>query len=96
MTQIGQTFNLAISLVLNADRDLYQAQVAELRLFQEEVSDSSFFKNKGEFEENAQQALDRMREYQRLMKAFPEILSKLNTFQASYDDWFNHAREVLH
>ncbi|MCG9697544.1 methyl-accepting chemotaxis protein [Shewanella sp. Isolate11] len=95
ITQIGQTFNLAISSVINADRDLYQAQAAELRLFQGENSGSKFNDNRTEFEENAQQALDKMQDYQELMEAYPKILSKLSTFENAYNDWLSHAREVF-
>lgn len=95
MTQIGQTFNLAISAVLNADRDLYQAQAAELRLFQGNPIPSKIVENKTQFEDNAQQALNRMREYQNLMSNYPEILAKLRPFQSTYDDWLLSARRVF-
>lgn len=95
MTQIGQTFNLAISSVLNADRDLYQAQAAKLRLFQGGVEQSKIAVNRTDFEENANQALERMQQYQNLMSDYPDILAKLRPFKVAYDDWLSNARKVF-
>ncbi|QOL25231.1 methyl-accepting chemotaxis protein [Thalassotalea sp. LPB0316] len=95
MTQIGQTFNLAISSVLNADRDLYQARVAELSILQNTTVDEQFKNHKVMFEENAKQALDRMEDYRRLMKDYPDILVKLNAFKGAYDNWLSSARRVF-
>tara|TARA_R110001599_G_scaffold67867_4_gene191438 strand:- start:67882 stop:68178 length:297 start_codon:yes stop_codon:yes gene_type:complete len=50
-------FMPAINVILNADRDLYQARVAELQYVN--GSQSDIVKYKESFEENAQQALDR-------------------------------------
>ncbi|NVK24704.1 MAG: methyl-accepting chemotaxis protein, partial [Gammaproteobacteria bacterium] len=95
MTQIGQTFNLSISAVLNADRDLYQSRVAELQVLQHSNSREQFESNKADFEENAKQALDRMQQYQNLMQDFPTILQRLRPFRAAYDDWLKNARQVF-
>lgn len=95
MTQVGEVFNIAISAVLNADRDLYQARVAELQIINAKQSDTNFDKNKQDFEENAQQALQRMQSYQDLMVDYPSVLAKLNSFNGAYNTWLRNARQVF-
>lgn len=87
----GGNYLPAISSILNADRDLYQAKEAELNYLLGNV-DSVV---KAGFDENAQQALDRMSKYKELMADYPEILSKLATFDAVYIDWKTKADNVF-
>ncbi|RBW47338.1 hypothetical protein DS885_03690 [Psychromonas sp. B3M02] len=87
----GHRFIPALSLVLNADRDLYQAYVAQLEYLHE--NDPSF---KKDFEENAQQTTDKMQEYRELLSGYPEIIDKLTGFDLSYDIWKKDSDEYFH
>lgn len=78
----GENYLPALSAILNADRDLYQAYTAQLQYL--EIPKSEF---KNDFVENAQQAYDRMNSYLEKMQAYPEIRDKLNAFDSSYSVW---------
>ena len=70
------------SNILNADRDLYQAYVAQLKF-----QDSKNSKQYDSFEENAQQALDRMNAFREIVKDSPEVISSLANFDSAFTDW---------
>lgn len=72
----------SISAILNADRDLYQAYVAQLK-----YQNTKAPKDLASFQENAQQAFERMKQYQSLMKDYSEVQSKLNAFEQRFNDW---------
>lgn len=59
---LGEDFLPAISRVLNGDRDLYQARLAQLE-YLHATDDSGRVKAKEAFRENNQQAADRMKAY---------------------------------
>ncbi|WP_111976882.1 methyl-accepting chemotaxis protein [Algibacillus agarilyticus] len=85
-------FMPAISVVLNADRDLYQARVAEIQY----VNTSGRTANlRSDFEENATQAKDRFNEYRRHMQDFPDVLTELRGFEQAYSTWYSTASNVL-
>lgn len=65
-------------MVLNADRDLYQALVAQQQLLLTEDPQATAGLVK-DFAEN-DQAHERMLSYLKLMSNFPEITSQLNGF----------------
>lgn len=91
---LGNTFNPAISAVINADRDLYQARVANL-LALDINSRVNYSEQKATFDENAQQALDRMNNYQNLMASYPDIISSINGFQTTYNKWLTTSNKVF-
>ena len=95
MTQLGQTFNLSISAVLNADRDLYQARVAELEAIaagnNTNIVDSAY----QDYNENAQQAFDRMQKFASLMADYPETLRHMAKFRDSYRRWKDSSEQVF-
>lgn len=82
--QMGSNFTPAISVVINADRDLYQARVAELNLL---ISQDDVAGEREGYEENAQQAYDRMQTYLELMRDYPDVLRQLNGFENAYTAW---------
>ncbi|GAA5317530.1 MAG: methyl-accepting chemotaxis protein [Candidatus Pelagadaptatus aseana] len=92
MLLFAQSFNPAISAVLNADRDLYQARVAELQLL---LGSAPAVEVRKDFEENAQQAYDRMQKYKSLLSDSPDLIAKLNGFEASFKQWKNTAAKVF-
>jgi len=87
----GNNYLPALSAILNADRDLYQAREAELNYL---LGDKSA-EVKDSFEENAQQALDRMNTYKSLMSDHPDVISRLESFQEKFDNWKQSADQVF-
>jgi methyl-accepting chemotaxis protein len=81
----------AISVILNADRDLYQARVAELQYVNNKQKDLSPFVSS--FEENAQQALDRFEQYRSHLSDYPDVLAALKGFEAAYRAWIVSAKK---
>ncbi len=81
----------AVSLVLNADRDLYQARVAQERYIslEQEGADSTSARN--EFNENAEQARERLLEVFRLLN-LAETDQMKSVFENSYNAWFQSAK----
>ena len=88
-----EDFMPAVSVVLNADRDLYQARVAEISFVH--ASSDKFDALEAEFEENAQQAKDRFERYLNHMREYPEIRGKFNQFDQKYAKWLALGRQVL-
>ncbi len=95
MELFGETFNPAISAVINADRDLYQARVAELQALYPDVNPEGIAAAKVDLDENAQQALDRMNKYKQLLKAYPDILQNLSGFDSAYKNWLDEVNKVF-
>ena len=86
-------FMPALSLVLNADRDLYQARVAELNIVNATNEDISGYL--ADFEENAKQASDRFEQYLGHMSDYPEIRTAFGGFQSKYNKWYQEAKSVI-
>lgn len=82
--EFSQKFNPAISAVINADRDLYQSRVAEITVLNQPESLSA---EQEIYEENAQQAFDRMYVLIDLLADYPEVVDPLAGFDASFDEW---------
>lgn len=68
MQEFSQLFNPAISAILNADRDLYQAQLSEEVLLREELSAENRKSEIDNWQENVDQARDRMGEFKKSLK----------------------------
>lgn len=82
----------AIDRVLNADRDLYQARVAEL----EAISGNADFNSvEKDFTENAEQALNRFNQYKSSMADYPDVINSLRSFDSVYNKWLNSAQQVF-
>ena len=90
--EFSHKFNPAISAILNADRDLYQARVAELNAL---LNPSEIDANRASYEENAQQAYDRWYVYQDLLANYPKILAKLEGFDTSFNAWKTQSSQVF-
>lgn len=87
----GQTYMPALSDILNADRDLYQARVAQMSYITANGTEDDL----ADFEENAQQALDRMNNYLGYMQEEQAILAKLKGYQQAFDLWKSSSLEVI-
>ncbi|WP_386082624.1 methyl-accepting chemotaxis protein [Vreelandella sp. F11] len=85
----------ATSTVLNADRDLYQARVAEIEYLLSDPNSERASALIADFEENAQQAYDRMSQYAELMQNYPELTTQLANFETLYNDWKQEATRVF-
>ena len=90
VSDLGTKFMPSQSAILNADRDLYQAYVAQLIYIETAASEQ-----KNDYEENAQQAFDRMETYLSTMSDYPDIINKLNQFDAQFQTWKKVADQVI-
>ncbi|MDO6427661.1 HAMP domain-containing methyl-accepting chemotaxis protein [Thalassotalea sp. 1_MG-2023] len=95
MELFGQKFNPAISAVLNADRDLYQARVAELQALSHVNNNEMVAEDLASFNENAKQAYDRMQEFKQHLTLYPDVANKLNGFTDAYQQWKNTSLKVF-
>ncbi|GAA6204718.1 methyl-accepting chemotaxis protein [Thalassotalea sp. SU-HH00458] len=95
LVRFGSNFNPAISAVINADRDLYQAKVAELKVLDEGISSGNIEQNYADYQENAKQALDRFNKYKQLMSDYPDVNIQLKGFDASYNLWLKESNQVF-
>lgn len=83
----------AISEVLNADRDLYQARLAQEKLISGE---GTIAENRADFAENAQQVLDRFELYRGYLVDDSQLLTQFESFDHLYASWLSASQKVLH
>ncbi len=84
----------ADAVVLNADRDLYQALVAQQeRLMTEDSSQHEALLK--DFNENADQAYERMQKFLALMAPFPQVMGPLSGFEGQFRSWRSQAEQVF-
>ena len=81
----SERFVNAVSVVVNADRDLYQAKVAELHLVTTDKGDKAYL---DDHQENANQVADRFKQYLSYMSAYPEVTRQFGGFNKAFDSWF--------
>ncbi|WAJ71086.1 methyl-accepting chemotaxis protein [Catenovulum adriaticum] len=79
-------FLKAISVVLNADRDLYQAELAQTKLISGLTDPQSA---KQEISENAQQVKNRFNEYRKYLSSYPNVVSQFQSFDQAFVAWEN-------
>ncbi|MBZ9557530.1 MULTISPECIES: methyl-accepting chemotaxis protein [unclassified Modicisalibacter] len=95
MNEFSTTFNKAVSEVLNADRDLYQARVAELEVLRTDRGSDAARAQLADYRENAQQAYDRMHDFIEDMAGYPDITRRLQGFEADYKAWHDASQRVF-
>ncbi|ABM26066.1 methyl-accepting chemotaxis protein [Shewanella sp. W3-18-1] len=95
MQEFSQLFNPAISAILNADRDLYQAQLSQEVLLQEELSAEKRKSEIDNWQENVDQARDRMGEFKQILKNHSQVLQSTNGFEAQFSLWHQASSEVI-
>jgi len=95
MQEFSQLFNPAISAILNADRDLYQAQLSEEVLLREELSAENRKSEIDNWQENVDQARDRMGEFKKILKDHLQVLQSTNGFEAQFSLWYQASSEVI-
>ncbi|MGI1987432.1 methyl-accepting chemotaxis protein [Shewanella glacialipiscicola] len=95
MQEFSQLFNPAISAILNADRDLYQAQLSEEVLLKPELNTDNSKSEIDNWQENVDQARDRMGEFKKILKDHPQVLQSTNGFDAQFSLWYQASSEVI-
>jgi methyl-accepting chemotaxis protein len=89
----AENFLPAVSTVLNADRDLYQAQLALTDFSLSENADQAAARQ--DFDENAAQVKQRFAEYLAFLSGYPATAEKFNDFDANYQTWLSSAQALL-
>ncbi len=87
MLAFNQNVTPALSAILNADRDLYQAKVAILRVIFSADTSERAEKQSNRYQENAKQAYDRMKAFESLMAPYPNVLSAVSDFDSAFNKW---------
>ncbi|WP_339615379.1 methyl-accepting chemotaxis protein [uncultured Gilvimarinus sp.] len=82
-----------LQLILQADRDLYQALTAERTMFISGVSGASIAALKTEFEDNAEQAKSRF--LQSLQLSDTSTPAEREEFLRLYDSWYQYSRNLV-
>ncbi|MBC3764435.1 methyl-accepting chemotaxis protein [Neptunicella marina] len=94
--KLSDVFIYAIDTGLNADRDLYQALTAsQAYVTKRSLGASDYAQDRDSFDENAKQALDRMRAVENAVKDYPDILAVNRGFDNSYQTWLTSAKKVF-
>lgn len=91
MRRQAENYFEAVSVVLNADRDIYQALIAQERLISGEgkVAD-----NQADFEENAQQVFDRFQTFRGFLADEPQVLAPFSNFDQLYNEWMAASKSL--
>ena len=95
MQEFSQLFNPAISAILNADRDLYQAQLSEEVLLREGLNTDEHKSEIDNWQENVDQARDRMEEFKKILKDHLQVLQSTSGFEAQFSLWYQASSEVI-
>ena len=82
----------ALAEVLNADRDMYQARLAQQKVITG-IGDGA--KNRADFEENALQAINRLQSYRTLMSSEPEYVTPYESFDHLFAGWFKESSALM-
>ncbi|MFM2478777.1 methyl-accepting chemotaxis protein [Celerinatantimonas sp. MCCC 1A17872] len=91
MIHQSENYFEAISVVLNADRDLYQARLAQEQMLTNNISD----KLREDFDSNAQQVLDRFQKYRQYLSSDPKLLAPFASFDERYKQWLDASHSVM-
>jgi methyl-accepting chemotaxis protein len=93
-TDIAENSLPAVSEILNGDRDLYQALVAQNLAVESALLGRDITEHRAEFEENAQQAFDRMRSATGRLQG-TGVSKKIEGFETARTRWMNAAEESM-
>ncbi|BAP44332.1 methyl-accepting chemotaxis sensory transducer [Pseudomonas sp. StFLB209] len=86
MRRQAETYFESVAVVLNADRDIYQALIAQERLM---AGEGKVADNQREFTENAQQVFDRFQKFRGFMADEPQVLAPFANFDPLYREWLD-------
>ena len=87
-----QQYVEALSEVLNADRDIYQARLA---LQKATAGSGNLAENRTFFEENVQQALQRFHNYRSYLIREPDLVKPYEQFDMLFSDWVQQSRTLF-
>lgn len=82
----------AISEVLNADRDLYQARLAQQKMVNKV---GSLAENRAIFEENAQQTVRRFHAYRGYLSNEANLITPYNDFDILFNKWYQESKDFM-
>jgi methyl-accepting chemotaxis protein len=91
MRRQAENYFEAVSVVLNADRDIYQALIAQERLMNGEGTATD---NQAEFDENAQQVFDRFQKFRGFLADEPEVIAPFANFDQLYKEWLEASKSL--
>ena len=95
LQEFSQQFNPATSAILNADRDLYQAQLSAVSLLDKDLSDSQRQKEIQNWQDNVHQAKDRMLQFRQLLTGHPMVTSATKDFDRQFTTWYQASSRVI-
>lgn len=81
----SRSFMPASEVILNADRDLYQAKLAQLRILSGQSDNTE--QEETDRQENIQQVAARYADYREYLKDYPEIAGDPSVFNQAYQEW---------
>jgi len=88
----ADNFLKAISVVLNADRDLYQAKLATTH-FLNKFGDVE--QQRKDVAENAEQVKGRFGEYLGYLKAYPDVTGQFSRFDREFSQWLQSTNSLI-
>ncbi|MBU2318868.1 MAG: methyl-accepting chemotaxis protein, partial [Gammaproteobacteria bacterium] len=88
----ADSYGKASAVILNADRDLYQAKLAEQRIV---VGVGKLDDEEKDRVENAQQVKDRFNLFRQYLSAEPQIYKSLGDFDKAFTTWLNSSNAFV-
>lgn len=82
----------SIAEILNADRDLYQARLAQERIYS---NDGSIEQNKAEFETSTQHVFSRIQAYSQHLEGEEKLLKMLDGFEPLFESWKSTSIQLM-
>jgi len=82
----------SIAEILNADRDLYQARLAQERIYS---NDGNIEDNKAEFETSTQHVFSRIQAYSQHLEGEEKLLKMVDGFEPLFEDWKSTSIQLM-
>ncbi|QYJ85728.1 methyl-accepting chemotaxis protein [Shewanella mesophila] len=95
LQEFSQRFNPATSAILNADRDLYQAQLSEVTLLGDQLNAEQRQKEIKNWQENVDQAKDRMLQFREMLVDHPMVTDATKGFDQQFKLWYQASSKVV-
>lgn len=91
---IAETYLTSVSRILNGDRDLYQAMVAQMSYVDAKINNEDGSRFKAAFEENAAQARERFESTTTILEG-TGVSAVAQGFDTTFESWQKSARQVI-
>lgn len=95
LQEFSQRFNPATSAILNADRDLYQAQLSEVILLDDQLTPEQRQKEIVNWQENVDQAKDRMLQFRQILADHSMVTDATKGFDEQFESWYQASSTVV-